>query len=75
MCVRCVCARARAHAFTRPWGGGVASLHSAVVALECVCAFEVLQIMIGAAKGNLKLGVLLHGVRLLQASRAMSTRR
>ena len=35
--------------------------------LEGICAFEVVQIAVGAAKGNLPLGVILHYTRLLVA--------
>lgn len=37
----------------------------AIMALESVCAFEVVQIALGMAKGNLPLGIILHYTRLL----------
>eukprot|EP00928_Gymnodinium_smaydae_P086809 TRINITY_DN71233_c0_g1_i1.p1 TRINITY_DN71233_c0_g1~~TRINITY_DN71233_c0_g1_i1.p1 ORF type:complete len:682 (-),score=72.63 TRINITY_DN71233_c0_g1_i1:166-2127(-) len=42
-------------------------LSQQVLALEGVCAFEVLQIALGTAKGNLMLGSVLHYTRLLVA--------
>ena len=42
-----------------------APLLTATQGLECVCAFEVVQIAIGAARGNLALGAILHYTRLL----------
>ena len=44
----------------------MASLHSATVALECICVFEVVQIAMGSARGNLALGAVLHYTRLLE---------
>lgn len=41
------------------------SLQRAILILESICAFEVLQIVIGTAQGNLALGIILHLVRLL----------
>ena len=35
--------------------------------LEVICAFEVVQIVLGMARGNVVLGVILHYTRLLQA--------
>lgn len=37
-----------------------------VLALECICVFEVLQIALGTAKGNIALGIGIHYTRLLE---------
>ena len=59
------------------WHMPVAALDSPVarlaMALECVCTFEVLQIAVGAARGNLILGVSLHYTRWLEALVIMPT--
>lgn len=52
------------------WNTPVAALDSPVaqlaLTLECVCTFEVFQIAIGAARGNIILGVSLHYTRWLE---------
>jgi len=51
-------------ALSLEWG---APFLRSILALEAVCAFEVVQIATGAASGNLPLGVGVHATRLLEA--------
>ena len=48
---------------TIEWGS---PLLTATILLESVCAFEVVQIALGMARGNLPLGVVLHYTRLME---------
>ena len=43
----------------------------AIVALEAICVYEVLQIAMGTAKGNLELGIVMHYTRFLEATLIM----
>ena len=46
-------------------------LYKATLGLEALCVFEVAQIVVGATRGNLTLGVTLHTIRVLILLKAM----
>jgi len=55
----------------RTWRIIVDDLQKPVLALEGICALEVLRILLGELKGNFILGVVLHAIRLLTVLETM----